>query len=725
MNQELGSGIPPPKSTREIFLETVLRLDDDNDIDGLIAYGSDFSHNPHDIYIYSVSQLIILRRIRAAYILSMIFKNRGYTGPFIAIALAMGGMIYQNPIEYARGLEDLADIVDFDETDRILAWQQTNLYYLGIIPAIIHLLDLESLDGKQVLEFYAAMRSAVPFVWTFFEEDQVIPVLSLEDLGQRDRVKNRLFTTHQFIKKIVQIEEERKPEDFVLLIEFLQNNQHAPHDLLLALLILLVTTKTGAAFICGMLLANSHYNHPLISVALAIGGLCYNNQEEEMRGLKNLRSQMNAFSLEQQKLFFKTVTHPNITVHIYEYGKLNHAHENIQDWMKQLLSNDKMMHLLAIFQAAAPFFWNTFDLNQSVPDLDPEELRRRGWAKARLVHRRSPPKDAPRQPRRVVVAMREFSILNHSELSPLGERIVAAMSGYGWNAHLFNLQFGKENEYYKTIIEQCLSIDAEVLILDYDFFYKQWLYSDKPKIMIMELKQKKPSIKIVACLLDSWCVKDALNTNARLFDVLWTTDAPSLPLWSEPDISSKVLQCLIPIGLNMKPDKPLRPYMLFSGEVRYSWIRLFWLLLAVNKLNLPIQQKICTHQDDGLPVLDSYAIYLRGLADATCCINFSMRPDLSYIYNGRCPETLLSGSLLVQETSYNIDYFFVAGEHYLEFSSVSELAAIARFITKYPEAAEEIRRRGNAFACEQFRDEKIIGYIDYLCFFSGLEPNKT
>lgn len=238
--------------------------------------------------------------------------------------------------------------------------------------------------------------------------------------------------------------------------------------------------------------------------------------------------------------------------------------------------------------------------------------------------------------------------------------------------------------------------------------------------MIQLLRARKPSIKVVALVFDSWLCKATLTETAHIFDVIWTSDSPSLPLWNEPGIAGKVLQCFVPLGLQMNtPTQPLQPQILFSGDVRYSWIRLFWLLIAVDRLGLPIKQKFCTHHDDGLSAMDSYAVYLQGLADATCCINFSMRPDLSTIYSGRCSESILAGSLLLQETSANVDYYFVAGEHYLEFASVSELAAIACFIAENPDAAEEIRRRGHAFAREHYNDEKLIGYLDNCLYFSA------
>ena len=98
-----------------------------------------------------------------------------------------------------------------------------------------------------------------------------------------------------------------------------------------------------------------------------------------------------------------------------------------------------------------------------------------------------------------------------------------------------------------------------------------------------------------------------------------------------------------------------------------------------------------------------------------------MRPDhaLTSIVTGRCYETMHAGALLVQEASEDMRTFFIAGEHYLEFSSLAELAAVARFITHNRAEAEEIRRCGHAFARERYCDEKLIGYIDASLYFSA------
>ena len=120
---------------------------------------------------------------------------------------------------------------------------------------------------------------------------------------------------------------------------------------------------------------------------------------------------------------------------------------------------------------------------------------------------------------------------------------------------------------------------------------------------------------------------------------------------------------------------------------------------------------------DRLPTLENHAHHRQCLAEETCYLNFSIQPDQTSPVTSFCFETILGGSLLVQEASPEMHRYFVPGEHYLEFSTLAELSSIARFITEQREEAEEIRRCGNVFSRERYSDEKLIGYIDKVLYF--------
>jgi len=152
--------------------------------------------------------------------------------------------------------------------------------------------------------------------------------------------------------------------------------------------------------------------------------------------------------------------------------------------------------------------------------------------------------------------------------------------------------------------------------------------------------------------------------------------------------------------------------MLFKGSIAgFNWHRAFWLALAASA-KLPIDVSVSNFVADGLTATASSHKYVQDLAEATCVLSFSMRPDLSQVCTGRTFETCLSGALLVQEEAANIDYYFVAGEHYLEFRNFAELCAIARFLLERPAEAEDVRRRGHLFARQHYNDARLIGSLD-------------
>ncbi|KAF0110736.1 MAG: hypothetical protein FD149_2613 [Rhodospirillaceae bacterium] len=108
---------------------------------------------------------------------------------------------------------------------------------------------------------------------------------------------------------------------------------------------------------------------------------------------------------------------------------------------------------------------------------------------------------------------------------------------------------------------------------------------------------------------------------------------------------------------------------------------------------------------------------MKDMARVGCIVSFSMRPDMVSMAVGRSYEVLNAGSLLVQEASDDMDYYFIAGEHYIEFSTFSDLRAIFRFLETNPEEAEDIRRRGFEFAKQHYSDENIIGNLERVLFF--------
>ena len=493
------------------------------------------------------------------------------------------------------------------------------------------------------------------------------------------------------------------------VFQLVSNGQYDASDILHAIKNLTGSPRLRIAFMLAMMMANANYKHEIIYFALSIGGMLFNSPEEEKRGLKALWSAVDQLSDEQQKAFFDNSIFP-ASIYVLEKGLRNSDH-------------DLVLRFLEITKAADPPLRPIFDWDAPVPQISIEKMRQQGRERANLFNHPIPPTGLPRQQRRVLVTGREtfFQRGANSRLLDIGPRIASAMVIYGWQAELHII--GQKKDECRLIAERCRLQKLDVLVLDDEVLGEmRQAYID----MILQVRRDNPSIKIVGYRLDAWEInlyqnrKQTLITLSSYLDLVWDFDMPSLPIWKEPAFANKMLCMPCPFAWDQgTSDKPLTPHMLFSGSVKaFNWHRAFW-MSAIERMKLPVTTKVSTHRPDGLPPLESYSLYMQGLMEATCCLNLVMRPDHhhSRIATGRSFETLLSGSLLVQEMSREMDYFFIPGEHYLEFSSVAELAAIVRFIDENREEAEAIRQRGHTFAREYYSDKRLIGFLDKALFF--------
>lgn len=494
------------------------------------------------------------------------------------------------------------------------------------------------------------------------------------------------------------------------LIHYIQKGSHTLQTLLHALPELMALLRLRPAFLIAMFLRVNGLINPISSIALAVGGWLFKKPEEAQIGLETLRAQADLLSFDQQKILYDAVLSP-IQMQLLEAA--------IQE-----ADDAQVMRILALYSALFPRFRTLFDWNAPVLPFSLEAVRHRGRAHARLLSYPLPPAGLSRQRRRAVVAMREWFFFGNpaSRSSDFGARIQMAMQSYGWDAlccsfKAANLQGIAED--CRTIAELCRQQQAELLIIDLNLTIR----SDARDEMILYLRQILPSIRVVGCLIDSFCFpEELLIRSATHLDLIWTRDVPWLPAWRAPGMANKVFNLLFPnAGFVGKPDKPLIPKPFFAGGVSAKYIphRAFW-LAGMKQLGLPFQSRISSHEDDGLSVLESFAGYMRHLADSTCCLNFSMRANQDYVVTFRTFEVILSGALLLQEETPEMDAYFVAGDHYLPFSTLAELASVIRFITEHREEAEEIRRCGHNFARERYCDDNIIGYLDRRLFFPDL-----
>lgn len=459
-------------------------------------------------------------------------------------------------------------------------------------------------------------------------------------------------------------------------------------------------THAIPACIIAVTLNNRGVQDPIISLALNVSGIFLKKQDIIQVGLNILRMQSDALPQQlHQKIYNERIA--PLMIALLNIGIKS---EN----------NQFILQTLEILKAFYPHFRTVFDLDAPVPQLSLEKMRRAGRERAKLFSYLLPPGSIPHQKRHVIVSGREtFFQRPGSRLMDIGPRMTAAMNQYGWQAEFCALGSNSFIVNMRKIIEMCQQQKPDILFLDDDM---QLEVTDMRAEMIRIIRQEVPNIKIVGTLLDSWERANKLAENMIHLDLIWDLTLPSLPLWKEPQFSKKIL-CM-PGLFSWDIDtlnKPLITKMLFHGSVTaFNWHRAFW-FSAIEHLKIPIRKTLTTHfVDDNLSPIESYKHYMAGLAEATCCLNFTMRPDYNKtcVVTNRTYETIFSGSLLVQEKTSDMDYFFVAGEHYLEFSSLAELSAITQLITENKEEVEEIRRCGNAFARTNYNDNTLIGYLE-------------
>ncbi|MEO5340329.1 MAG: glycosyltransferase [Magnetococcus sp. MYC-9] len=510
-------------------------------------------------------------------------------------------------------------------------------------------------------------------------------------------------SSHTFLDTILRLDAN---PDVTGLVQFVQECGHPVQDLLLAVPELLIQCRMRPAFLLAMFLNNNGYRGPVLSAALSLGGWLFNKEDEEANGLALLQAQADQLAPEQRQLLHDEVLSPLLS-------QLLAAAFEQQD-------NGRILKILAIHQALFPRFRTLFDWQAPVPTLSLEEMRRRGRAQARLISCELPPAGTTRQRRRAVVAMRERFYFGNplSRLSDFGPRIVAAMEGYGWQVSESPFRCSTLDELEedcRTIVDVCRQQQAELLVMDLNVTIRAPARDE----MIVQLRRDNPEIRVVGCMIDAFCFTDEVLIAATAhLDLLWTRDVPSRPLWQRPVMGNKVLNLLFPnAGRLGGTERPLIPEPLFAGGVTAKYVphRAFW-LAATERMGLPLQSRLSTHLEDGLPPLDSFALYMRSLEESTCCLSLSMRYDQSHVATFRGFEVALSGALLVQEATEEMHHYFIPGEHYLEFSSLAELAAVIRFIRENREEAEEVRRNGHRFARQHYNDEKIVGYLDRRLF---------
>ncbi|NGZ05434.1 MAG: glycosyl transferase [Magnetococcales bacterium] len=128
------------------FLEVLLEWDDADDLNGLIHFVSQAGHDPAD-QLLAVAQAMIQDRVRAAYVVSMLLANAGYRHAVLAVGLCLGGVIFNNPQEVARGAGELPG-----QMAALTLEQRTHLVHALIKPvvALVEQAGRQGADPHQV-----------------------------------------------------------------------------------------------------------------------------------------------------------------------------------------------------------------------------------------------------------------------------------------------------------------------------------------------------------------------------------------------------------------------------------------------------------------------------------------------------------------------------------------------------------------------------------------------
>jgi hypothetical protein len=381
-----------------------------------------------------------------------------------------------------------------------------------------------------------------------------------------------------------------------------------------------------------------------------------------------------------------------------------------------------LLQLLELIKIYAPALREVFDWQDAKP---PSIGAARSGAAAAArpgvppIRYRSPPPQAPRRRHRMVVAARRhFQNDPANRLFDMGPRLVHAANAYGWQAGFCDcaLLWQDLTEDFAAILAHCRDARADILLLDDDFIQEASTHAARREL-IAALRLLNPSIKIVTLRFDGWHIPpEVLVATAADVDAIWTT-TPAMPVWRDPVFAGKILQAPFPHAVAPRAPGAAAPARIsFVGSLMaYNWPRIFWRAASVAR-GLPIDWQVSNRLDDGLPPLDSYRDFMDRLGAVGCTVNFAMRKDYARIITGRSFEAMLAGALLLQEEADDLDYFFVAGEHYLPFRSFADLRDACDLVTRDPARAQKIRRAGHAFAVARYADDRLIGYLDALLF---------
>ncbi|HEV8016315.1 MAG TPA: glycosyltransferase [Stellaceae bacterium] len=338
---------------------------------------------------------------------------------------------------------------------------------------------------------------------------------------------------------------------------------------------------------------------------------------------------------------------------------------------------------------------------------------------SKLLYPVAAPTGAPRTSRKAVLGIRHrwSPEQPNSREHDIPARYALALESYGWQAQRHDLRSLEDRaiiaEDFRALAALCRDSEADLLILD-DFQPRRG--GNAAGDIIRALKQERPGLRVVSLYFDPWQPErwDDIEAGADCLDAIWSLVVTSV--WQRPAFAGKTLFLPFPPGSLYPPPPALAPRFRFGGGVQYTnWDRAFW-LAAISESGLPLTIAASDHQQDQRDPLESYRAYMLQSATGEAALNFARRSNGMCTLTGRTFETLATAGLLVQERSDDIDLFFIAGQHYLRFETLTDLFDIAHLLQTAPERADSIRRAGAAFSAERYSDERLIAYLDHFLF---------
>ncbi|MBF0295580.1 MAG: class I SAM-dependent methyltransferase [Magnetococcales bacterium] len=137
-----------------------MRLDAQNDLEGLLALVQNTEHPPERLHAAMTSALVA-GRMRVAFILAMLLGNRGQWNPLVSLALALGGLLFDNAQEERRGMEGLLLARD---TLPLADAERETMHARVVVPVFSPLLQtaLAEADSGRLLRLMEILHAVVP-----------------------------------------------------------------------------------------------------------------------------------------------------------------------------------------------------------------------------------------------------------------------------------------------------------------------------------------------------------------------------------------------------------------------------------------------------------------------------------------------------------------------------------------------------------------------------------